>query len=438
MTGNIALGALAAALVGCAAALAAMETALPRIPRPVLAELAERQPRRARRLAQLLDDPTGPLDTLLLLRTFAEITAAAVTAVLLTQPLGAGLAAIAAAAVGVALAVYLLAGMAGRTVGRRYAAAVALRCAGLLQALTRMLRPLVGLLRILGRGAVPGRGTAEAAFPAEAALRDLVERAQERGVVEPAERDMIAGVFDLGGTLAREVMVPRPDIVFIERTKTVRQALTLALRSGFSRLPVTGDNADDVVGVAFVKDLARRAQEGRDDLPVGEVMRPATFVPDSKPVDELLREMQAARNHLAIVVDEYGGTAGLVTIEDILEEIVGEITDEYDRADPAVVWLDEDRARVTARMGVDDLAELFGVQISSDDADTVAGLLASALGRVPIPGASARVDGLVLTAESPTGRRNRVGTVLVVRDGATPTPRPRRRGARRSGETASA
>jgi CBS domain containing-hemolysin-like protein len=144
-------------------------------------------------------------------------------------------------------------------------------------------------------------------------------------------------------------------------------------------------------------------------------MRPATYVPDSKPIDELLREMQARQIHLAIVIDEYGGTAGLVTIEDILEELVGDIADEYDREQPAVEWLAPDKARVTARLGVDELAELFGVTIEAEDVETVGGLLAHALGRVPIAGSEATVAGLRLTAESLAGRRNRIGTVVAAR-----------------------
>src|SRR5581483_3321476 len=168
---------------------------------------------------------------------------------------------------------------------------------------------------------------------------------------------MIHSVFELGDTIVRGVMVPRTDIVFIERSKTLRQAMSLALRSGFSRIPVVGDNEDDVVGIVYLRDLAQRVYEYRDAESVERVeslMRPATFVPDSKPVDELLREMQAARTHVAVVVDEYGGTAGLVTIEDILEEIVGEITDEYDREGPRVEHLDDDAVRVTARLPVDE------------------------------------------------------------------------------------
>ena len=213
-------------------------------------------------------------------------------------------------------------------------------------------------------------------------------------------------------------MVPRTDIVFVERGKTLRQALSLALRSGFSRIPVVGENEDDVIGVAYLKDLVNRSQENPDGDSVEKVesvMRPATFVPESKPIDELLREMQQRRIHLAIVIDEYGGTAGLVTIEDILEEIVGEITDEYDQEQPAVEWLAPGRARVTSRLPVTDLAELFGVRIDAEDVETVGGLLAHALGRVPIAGSVATVAGLRLTAESLAGRRNRIGTVTVER-----------------------
>jgi CBS domain containing-hemolysin-like protein len=219
-------------------------------------------------------------------------------------------------------------------------------------------------------------------------------------------------------------MVPRTDIVFVERDKTVRQALSLALRSGFSRIPVIGENEDDMIGIAYLKDLVQHNEQhpGNEAAKVESVMRPATFVPESKPVDDLLREMQARQIHLAIVIDEYGGTAGLVTIEDILEEIVGEITDEYDQEQPTVEWLAPGRARVTARLPVTDVQELFGVTIDAEDVETVGGLLAHALGRVPIAGSVAHVAGLTLTAESLAGRRNRIGTVTVEREAADPAP----------------
>jgi len=240
---------------------------------------------------------------------------------------------------------------------------------------------------------------------------------------------MIHSVFELGDTLVREVMVPRTDMVFIERDKTLRQALSLALRSGFSRIPVIGEGTDDVLGVAYLKDLVRRTYVHRDGESVEKVesvMRPAVFVPESKPVDELLREMQAQQTHVAIVVDEYGGTAGLVTIEDVLEEIVGEITDEYDVETALVEELPEGGLRVSARLHVDELAERLGIELEDDDVDTVGGLLAKQLGRVPIPGAQVWVQGIEITAEETHGRRNRVGTLLVrrVEDGIDVPPRP--------------
>jgi len=244
--------------------------------------------------------------------------------------------------------------------------------------------------------------------------------AEERGVVESGERNMIHSVFELGDTIAREVMVPRTDVVWIERTKTLRQALALAMRSGFSRIPVIGENVDDVVGVIYLKDLIRRTQGGQDPrntVKVEDLMRPPTFVPESKPVDELLRDMQAQRIHIAIVVDEYGGFAGLVTIEDILEEIVGEIADEHDRFQrPPVEELPDGSVRITARLPVEDLAALFDVELPrDDDVETVGGLLARELGVVPIEGSQAEVAGLRLVAESTGGRRNRIDTILVCR-----------------------
>jgi CBS domain containing-hemolysin-like protein len=309
---------------------------------------------------------------------------------------------------------YIGIGVAPRTIGAQHADTVALRFAWLTVGLTRIFGPLPRLLILIGNAITPGRGFAEGPFANEAELRDLVDLAEERQVIEEGEREMIMSVFELGDTIVREVMVPRTEIVFIERTKTLRQALNLALRSGFSRIPVVGENADDVVGVVYLKDLVRKMQhDGNDELKVESVMRAPTFVPDSKPVDELLREMQTEQIHMAVLIDEYGGTAGLVTIEDILEEIVGEIADEYDKESPAVEQLADGAVRVPARMPVDEVAEMFDVELPDDDVDTVTGLIAHELGRVPIPGASAVVNGLRLTAERAKGRRNRIGTVVV-------------------------
>jgi CBS domain containing-hemolysin-like protein len=227
-------------------------------------------------------------------------------------------------------------------------------------------------------------------------------------------------VFALGDTVVREVMVPRTAMVWVDVETPADEAKQVALRSGFSRIPVVGEDLDDLRGVVYLKDLVRL--EDGVNPPVDEVMRAVSIVPDSKPVDDLLREMQTARIHIAGVVDEYGGTAGLVTIEDILEEIVGEITDEYDQELPPVAWLDDRTARVTARLSVEDLADLFSVDLPEVDVDTVAGLLAAELGKVPLAGDRARIAGLELTAEGTVGRRNRIETVRVARVPDDETP----------------
>jgi CBS domain containing-hemolysin-like protein len=280
-----------------------------------------------------------------------------------------------------------------------------------------VLGPLARLLIFVGNAVTPGKGYREGPFATELELRELLDLAEQRGDVEHGERDMIHSVFELGDTMVREVMVPRTDVVWIEADKTVSQALALALRSGFSRIPAVGVDVDDIVGVVYLKDVAQALHDRSADrnAVVHTVMRPAEFIPEFKPIDDLLREMQARRIHIAVVVDEYGGTAGLVTIEDIVEEIVGEITDEYDDERASIERLDSDTVRVIARLPVDDLAELFGVQLPSGEAETVGGLLAHALGKVPIPGATAQVGKLRLTAESAGGRRNRVDTVVVAR-----------------------
>jgi CBS domain containing-hemolysin-like protein len=282
--------------------------------------------------------------------------------------------------------------------------------------LGRALGPLANLLIVIGNAVTPGKGFREGPFATQIELRELVDLAEQRGVVEHGEREMIHSVFTLGNTIAREVMVPRTEMVWIEASKNAEQALTLALRSGFSRIPVIGESIDDVLGVAYLKDIARRVQQGTAaQTEVASLMREAVFVPESKPVDDLLSEMQAARTHIAIVIDEYGGTAGLITIEDILEEIVGEITDEYDVERPPIERVGDDQVRVTARLPIEDLGELFDVELPADEVETVGGLLAQALGRVPIPGSEAAVGGLTLVAEGTTGRRNHIDTVLVRR-----------------------
>jgi CBS domain containing-hemolysin-like protein len=376
------------------------------------------------RLVAVAADLPRYMSVLLLIRALCEIFAAVLVTAAFVSWLGNDWRAVLSALAVVIGLRYLLTGVRPQTgrVGPRTERS-AQRAAAFLFPLTRALGPLPRLLVACGNALPPtrrARPPADQEGPVDRAeLRGLVDYLERRNGIEPGERDMVRSVFELGDTIVREVMVPRTDMVFIEADKTVEQALSLALRSGFSRIPVVGENEDDVVGIAYLKDIVAWSHEhpgAEATEKVATVIRPASYVPDSKPVDELLRQMQAQRSHVAIVIDEYGGTAGLVTIEDILEEIVGEITDEYDNEQPPVEWLSDGSARVTARLSATELGELFGINLEEEDVETVAGLLAHALGRVPIAGSTATISGLRLTAENLAGRRNKIGTVLVERE----------------------
>ncbi len=420
MTGpEVVLLAVAILLIPTAGALAAVDAALARVS---VARVEEEYVRGRRRgavsLSKVLADRARHTSLILLLRVAAELTATVFATVAATSAWGARWPVVLITVAVVVVVSYVLIGVGPRTLGRQHAYPVALVGAAPVLLLARVFGPLASLLILLGNAITPGKGFRDGPFSSEVEIRELVDLAESRGVVERGEREMIQSVFDLGDTIAREVMVPRTEVVWIESTKTVPQALALALRSGFSRIPVVADNVDDIVGIVYLKDLVRRSQdqERARQTKLDEVMRPPTFVPESKSVDELLREMQAHYSHLAIVIDEYGGTAGLVTIEDILEEIVGEIRDEYDVERPPVEKLDDGSLRLTARLPVEDLGELFDVELPrGDDVETVGGLLAQLLGRVPIAGSSATAYGLRLTAESVGGRRNRIDTVLARR-----------------------
>lgn len=392
------------------------------------AEEAVRQGRRgSAKLAEVAQDPTRYLNLALLLRVACEVAAGALVAYACLREVPADWEALTIAIVVMVFVSYVAIGVSPRTIGRQHPLNTATAAAYVLVPLARILGPVPQLLILLGNALTPGKGFRKGPFASEAELRAMVDLAEQESLIEAEERKMVHSVFQLGDTLVREVMVPRTDLITIERFKTIRQALTLALRSGFSRIPVVGESEDDVVGIVYLKDLARKvhiSREAETEL-VSTAMRPAAFVPDTKNAGDLLREMQQDRIHVAVVVDEYGGTAGIVTIEDILEEIVGEITDEYDRELPPVEELGEGSYRVTARLDIGHLGELYGLTgLDDEDVETVGGLLAKSLGRVPIAGAAATVDvsedhsdptltGLRLTAESPAGRRNRIVTVLV-------------------------
>jgi CBS domain containing-hemolysin-like protein len=414
------LVASAVLLVLGAAVLAAGEAALSRVTRPEAARLAADGRRGAPAVQELLADLPPVVNVSTFLRVAAEVTAAVCATLALTRVVGGWPVALALGAGVMAVVSFVLVGVAPRTLGRRHAQPVALALAPALRTAARLLGPVARALVLLGNAVTPGRGYREGPFATEDELREMVDLASESAVIEAGERKMIHSVFELGDTLAREVMVPRTDVVAVPRGTPLRAAMSLFLRSGFSRVPVVGDSLDDLLGVLYLKDVARAVHEdpnAADRETVEELMRAPVFVPDSKPVDDLLREMQRDAQHIAVVVDEYGGTAGLVTIEDILEEIVGEIVDEYDSELPGVEPLEQGTYRVSARLPIDDLADVFGVEIEEEEVDSVGGLLAKALGTVPIPGARARVAGLELVAERRGGRRNRIATILVRRVG---------------------
>jgi CBS domain containing-hemolysin-like protein len=397
--------------------MAAAESSLSRLSRHRAGELVEEARRGASALTTILGDSAGYLSVAAFVRVAAEASAAVLITLAVVDVVG-GFWPDLLISIGVMVVVsFVVVGVSPRTLGRQHADRVALLSAPLLVKLRRVLGPVARLLVILANAVTPGRGYRDGPFESEAELRDLVDMAGESSLIEAGEREMIHSVFELGDTVAREVMVPRTDMVTIDQDKTLRQAMSLFLRSGFSRIPVVGDGPDDVLGLLYFKDVARRVYADAEAAarPAHHQMRPAKYVPESKPIDDLLREMQRDQNHFAIVIDEYGGTAGLVTLEDILEEIVGEIADEYDREAPGVEELEDGSTRVPATMHVDDLAELFDVTLEEDDVDTVGGLLGKTIGLVPIPGSHGEVAGLSLTAERMAGRRHRIATVVVRR-----------------------
>jgi CBS domain containing-hemolysin-like protein len=411
------LGAIALIVLG--GMFAAVDAALSTVSRARVEELVRDERPGATRLAGIVADRPRYINLVVLLRITCEATATVLLVASLYPYVGLRWSLVAAAALMIVIS-FVAIGVGPRTIGRQNAYTIALAAAVPLHAISVLATPISRLLVVIGNALTPGRGFRNGPFASEIELREVVDLAQQRGVVADDERRMIQSVFELGDTPAREVMVPRTEMVWIERDKTAGQATSLAVRSGHSRIPVIGENVDDIVGVVYLKDLVQKtyySTNGGRDTKVAAVMRPAVFVPDSKPLDELLAEMQRDRNHMALLVDEYGAIAGLVTIEDVLEEIVGEIADEYDTDEVAPVEdLGERNFRVSARLPIEDVGELYGVEFDEDlDVDTVGGLLALELGRVPLPGAEVVSHGLRLRAEGGHDHRGRVriGTVLV-------------------------
>ena len=315
---------------------------------------------------------------------------------------------------------FILVGSSPRSVGRAHPRAMLGSFDWLIRGVRLFTGPLADALVVLGNRVTPGRPSS-ASFSSEEQLLNMVDEATELDVLEKEDRELIHSIFEFNDTIVREVMVPRTDMIVLEQGATVAEAMRLFLSRGVSRVPVVGDNADEVLGVVYLRDASRLTFEKPKKAAtalIDELVKPALFVPESKKADDALRQLQLESNHLALVVDEYGGIAGLVTMEDLIEELVGEIVDEYDRETAHSERLGDNQFRVSARMPVDELGDLFGIELDDNDVDSVGGLLAKRLGRLPVAGSTVTIDGLHLTAERTEGRRKRVVTVLVEADQA--------------------
>ncbi|WP_312899687.1 hemolysin family protein [Corynebacterium variabile] len=420
----VVLLAVAAVVVPVAGVVSSVETALAQLSVARVESLVKDERPGAARLQRVIDNRPDHINLLVLIRTVLEAGAAVLVTIVaedLIEPTGW---AVAVAVVVASLLIYVIVGVISRTAGRRNPYSLSLKAAPVLLVSAKILSPISRLLIRVG-GLFAGGGALKAGpFASEIELREAVDIASERGVVEVDEQKMIQSVFDLGTTTVRTVMVPRPEMVWIEQHKTADQATRLCIRSGLSRVPVAGESVDDVVGVVYLKDLVTAtfdAPAEQRSVPVSDLMREPFFVPDSRMLADLLEDMQRDQIHIAVLIDEYGGTSGLVSIEDILEEIVGEISDEYDHGDVGdVEALGPGEFRVVSWLSLDDLRELYedtGVEFDEEeyeDVETVAGLVAFELDRVPLPGAEVDVAGLHLVCEGGRDRRGRIKVRTIV------------------------
>ena len=405
-----------ALLLAASGVLAMAETSLVRTNRVKAKSLVDQKRRGARQLARLVENPANFLNPVLLLVLICQLVSATLVGIVASHLFG---------ALGVFLAIVfevVVIFVFFEAVPKNWAVQnserAALLSAPIVSSLIRFppIRWLSSLLiglanRIIRAGDDDGEGIPRS-YITDSELKAMADVAHEEKVIEHEERTFIHSIIDFGDTVVREVMVPRPDMVTVESDVTVAQALEKALAAGYSRIPVEGDgNIDDIVGIAYAKDLVRAERVGKANQLVSDSMRPAKFVPEAKEVSNLLREMQEEKFHMAIVVDEYGGTAGLITLEDLLEELVGEIVDEFDVEEPTVERFDDGSVLVSARYSVDDADDLLGAELPQGPWDTVGGLMLDLVGRVPDPGDSVEVDGFRFTALDVRGRR--IGRVRI-------------------------
>jgi CBS domain containing-hemolysin-like protein len=411
--------AAAVLLVAFGGFLAAADSALSMLSRADLQELAAQSRAKASLLA-IAGDVGAHVNAINFMRVVAETTAAVLVTLSFASLFAEWWWTLLASAAIMTLASFVLVGSSPRSVGRVNARPIMRWGAWAIRAVRVFLGPIASALVAVGNKVTPGRPR-NASFSSEEQLLSMVDEATELEVLEEDDRELIHSIFEFNDTVVREVMIPRTDMVTIEGTDSVGAAMGLFLSRGVSRMPVIGDDVDEVLGVLYLRDVARLSYErpaGYEELTAAELVRSALFVPESKKVDSLLGQMRLESNHLAMVVDEYGGIAGLVTMEDLIEELVGDISDEYDHEIVEFEQLTDGRYRVNARLPVDELGELFGIDLDDDDVDSVGGLVAKLLGRIPTAGASVTHSGLIITAERTEGRRKRLSTVIVERNEA--------------------
>ncbi len=392
--------------------LAVAETAFVRMSRIRAMALEEDGRRGAARLVTMLEHPEQTLNVVLLVVLITQLTTATLVGVLLERSFGA-----LGVVVGIFVqisAFFVLGEVAPKTYAVQHTDKAALRVSGLLWALTRFPPLHLGsaIFIKLANLVLPGKGLREGPFTSEEEIRTMADVAADELVIEREERQLIHSIFEFGDTLVREVMVPRTDMIAVEADGSIDEALATAIEHGFSRLPVFSENRDNIMGLVYLKDMVA-ARAGDEAVGVRSVMRTATFVPEQKHVAELLREMQTDQFHMAVVLDEYGGTSGIVTLEDLLEEIVGEIVDEYDVEEPRVERLDDATIRVAGATHVDEVAEELGVDLPDDEWDSVGGLVLNLLGHVPVAGESVSLRGLAFSVERV--QRRRIVRVLIRR-----------------------
>jgi CBS domain containing-hemolysin-like protein len=401
-------------LIAASAILSLAETGLTRTTRARAKSLDDARQRGARSLRRLVEEPEAFLAPILLLVLLCQLVAATLVGVIAAQvfgPLG-----VAVATVFEVVVIFVFSEAVPKQWAVRHSDRAALLAAPLVTTLVRfpptrfVSGALIGLARLITPG---GRAAQSAADVTESELLAFADVAALDEAIEGDERVLIHSIIEFGDTIVREVMVPRPDVVAVEDSAETGAVLERAIEAGYSRIPVFNETLDDVIGIAFTKDLIRAARSGKEHCPVRDVCRPANYVPETKRVAPLMREMQAGQFHLAVVIDEYGGTAGVVTLEDLIEELVGEIVDEFDVDDPLIVPLGGGQFRVSSKMDVDEVNDLLGADLPAGDWDSIGGLVLALTGHVPSEGESIEVDGHLLVAEKLQGRR--IGSVRIMR-----------------------